>query len=136
QNETSTGVAAPVHRIDGADDDALVLIDATSGAGGLPVDVRNCDVYYFSPQKNRSEEHTSELQSRFDLVCRLLLEKKKKNTTKSRKQYPSIHIRTIHNACPSRYIPTSLPDHAPCKPPWYNPIRNYLQTHSRAADSA
>src|SRR5437868_11589699 len=30
----------------------------------------------------RSEEHTSELQSRFDLVCRLLLEKKKKNTTK------------------------------------------------------
>src|SRR5699024_11458984 len=28
---------------------------------------------------NRSEEHTSELQSRFDLVCRLLLEKKKKN---------------------------------------------------------
>lgn len=52
QNETSTGVAAPVHRIDGADDDALVLIDATSGAGGLPVDVRNCDVYYFSPQKN------------------------------------------------------------------------------------
>lgn len=52
QNETSTGVAAPVHRIDSADDDALVLIDATSGAGGLPVDVRNCDVYYFSPQKN------------------------------------------------------------------------------------
>src|SRR5438067_9631019 len=29
----------------------------------------------------RSEEHTSELQSRFDLVCRLLLEKKKKNKT-------------------------------------------------------
>lgn len=52
QNETSTGVAAPVHRVDGADDDALVLIDATSGAGGLPVDVRQSDVYYFSPQKN------------------------------------------------------------------------------------
>lgn len=52
QNETSTGVAAPVHRIDGADDDALVLIDATSGAGGLPVDVQQSDVYYFSPQKN------------------------------------------------------------------------------------
>src|SRR5437868_8878513 len=31
--------------------------------------------------KKRSEEHTSELQSRFDLVCRLLLEKKKKNQT-------------------------------------------------------
>lgn len=51
-NETSTGVAAPVHRVDGADDDALVLIDATSGAGGLPVDVAQSDVYYFSPQKN------------------------------------------------------------------------------------
>src|SRR5437868_12413547 len=34
----------------------------------------------------RSEEHTSELQSRFDLVCRLLLEKKKKKTTKKSKQ--------------------------------------------------
>src|SRR5207249_9831476 len=32
---------------------------------------------------DRSEEHTSELQSRFDLVCRLLLEKKKKNNTKT-----------------------------------------------------
>lgn len=52
QNETSTGVAAPVHRVEGADADALVLIDATSGAGGLPVDVRQSDVYYFSPQKN------------------------------------------------------------------------------------
>ncbi|MDP9444365.1 MAG: phosphoserine transaminase [Actinomycetota bacterium] len=50
-NETSTGVMAPVHRVDGADDDALVLIDATSGAGGLPVDVRAVDVYYFAPQK-------------------------------------------------------------------------------------
>ncbi|WP_022871534.1 phosphoserine transaminase [Yaniella halotolerans] len=52
QNETSTGVAAPVHRVEGADDDALVLVDATSGAGGLPVDVAQSDVYYFSPQKN------------------------------------------------------------------------------------
>ena len=56
QNETSTGVAAPVHRVDGADDDALVLIDATSGAGGLPVDVQQSDVYYFSPQKNFAAE--------------------------------------------------------------------------------
>src|SRR5699024_12060746 len=32
---------------------------------------------------SRSEEHTSELQSRFDLVCRLLLEKKKKKNEKS-----------------------------------------------------
>src|SRR5207249_9801836 len=32
-------------------------------------------------RRGRSEEHTSELQSRFDLVCRLLLEKKNKSTT-------------------------------------------------------
>ncbi len=50
-NETSTGVAAPVHRPAGADDDALVLVDATSGAAGLPVDVAQTDVYYFAPQK-------------------------------------------------------------------------------------
>jgi phosphoserine aminotransferase len=50
-NETSTGVMAPVVRPDGADDDALVLIDATSGAGGLPVDIAQADVYYFAPQK-------------------------------------------------------------------------------------
>src|SRR3954452_16433204 len=51
-NETSTGVMAPVTRPAGADDDALVLIDATSGAGGLPVDVAQTDVYYFAPQKS------------------------------------------------------------------------------------
>ncbi len=49
QNETSTGVAAPVRRP--ADDGALVLVDATSAAGGLPVDVGQTDVYYFAPQK-------------------------------------------------------------------------------------
>lgn len=52
QNETSTGVMAPVVRPAGADDDALVLIDATSGAGGLPVDVTQADAYYFAPQKS------------------------------------------------------------------------------------
>jgi phosphoserine aminotransferase len=51
QNETSTGVMAPVTRVEGADQDALVLIDATSGAGGLPLDVSQSDVYYFGPQK-------------------------------------------------------------------------------------
>ena len=51
-NETSTGVAMPVARVAGADDGALVLVDATSGAGGLPVDVGQTDVYYFSPQKS------------------------------------------------------------------------------------
>ena len=50
-NETSTGVMAPVKRLEGADEGALVLIDATSGAGGLPVDVTEADVYYFGPQK-------------------------------------------------------------------------------------
>jgi phosphoserine aminotransferase len=48
-NETSTGVMLPVSRPDG---DALVLIDATSGAGGLPVDLAAADVYYFAPQKS------------------------------------------------------------------------------------
>ncbi|GAB3269801.1 phosphoserine transaminase [Sinomonas notoginsengisoli] len=52
QNETSTGVAAPVQRVDGADENSLVVIDATSAAGGLPVDVAQSDVYYFAPQKN------------------------------------------------------------------------------------
>ncbi len=47
-NETSTGVMLPVQRPDG---DALVLIDATSGAGGLPLDPTQADVYYFAPQK-------------------------------------------------------------------------------------
>jgi phosphoserine aminotransferase len=47
-NETSTGVMVPVQRPAG---DSLVLIDATSAAGGLPVDARQADAYYFAPQK-------------------------------------------------------------------------------------
>ncbi len=50
-NETSTGVAVPVRRPSGSDG-KLVLIDATSGAGGLPVDITAVDAYYFAPQKN------------------------------------------------------------------------------------
>ena len=50
-NETSTGVAVPVQRP--ADSgDALIVIDATSAAGGLPVDITAADTYYFAPQKN------------------------------------------------------------------------------------
>ena len=49
-NETSTGVMVPVRRPAGAEG-ALVLVDATSGAGGLPVDVSEADAYYFAPQK-------------------------------------------------------------------------------------
>jgi phosphoserine aminotransferase len=48
-NETSTGVAAPVRRPDGAE--GLVLVDATSAAGGLRIDAREVDAYYFAPQK-------------------------------------------------------------------------------------
>jgi len=51
-NETSTAVMAPVLRPGGVDDDALVLVDATSGAGGLPVDLDQVDAYYFAPQKS------------------------------------------------------------------------------------
>ena len=50
-NETSTGVALAPKRPAGADADALVLIDATSAAGGLAVDVTETDAYYFAPQK-------------------------------------------------------------------------------------
>jgi phosphoserine aminotransferase len=50
QNETSTGVMVPVIRPTGSEG-SLVLIDATSGAGGLPVDVEQADAYYFAPQK-------------------------------------------------------------------------------------
>ncbi len=49
-NETSTGVMVGVQRPPEAED-ALVAIDATSGAGGLPVDLGASDVYYFAPQK-------------------------------------------------------------------------------------
>jgi phosphoserine aminotransferase len=51
-NETSTGVMAKVVRPEGAPDGALVAIDATSGAGGLPVDISQTDAYYFAPQKS------------------------------------------------------------------------------------
>ncbi|MEY3696721.1 MAG: phosphoserine aminotransferase, partial [Actinomycetota bacterium] len=50
-NETSTGVAVAIKRPAGIDDDALLVIDATSAAGGLPVDMSEVDVYYFAPQK-------------------------------------------------------------------------------------
>jgi phosphoserine aminotransferase len=51
-NETSTGVAMPVGRVDDADPGSLVIVDATSGAGGLPVRASEVDVYYFAPQKS------------------------------------------------------------------------------------
>jgi phosphoserine aminotransferase len=51
-NETSTGVAMRLRRPDGASADQLVLVDATSAAGGLRFDASQVDVYYFAPQKN------------------------------------------------------------------------------------
>lgn len=50
-NETSTGVMAPVQRPVGADQDQLVLVDATSVAGAAAVDISQTDAYYFAPQK-------------------------------------------------------------------------------------
>ena len=50
-NETSTGVAMPIIRPAGTDG-ALVLVDATSAAGGLMVDAKEFDTYYFAPQKS------------------------------------------------------------------------------------
>nr|WP_315266468.1 phosphoserine transaminase [Microbacterium lemovicicum] len=50
-NETSTGVAAPIARVHG-DDGALTVVDATSAAGGIDIDIAETDVYYFAPQKN------------------------------------------------------------------------------------
>ena len=55
QNETSTGVKVDVVRPEGAGD-RLVLIDATSAAGGLPVEVDAADAYYFAPQKGFASE--------------------------------------------------------------------------------
>jgi phosphoserine aminotransferase len=55
-NETSTGVLVPVQRVAGADDGALMLVDATSAAGGVEVDVAESDVYYFAPQKALASE--------------------------------------------------------------------------------
>ena len=50
-NETSTGVSMPIMRPVGTDG-ALVLVDATSAAGGLPVSAQEFDTYYFAPQKS------------------------------------------------------------------------------------
>jgi len=50
-NETSTGVVMPLVRPAGATDGQLVLVDATSAAGGVRFDPGETDVYYFAPQK-------------------------------------------------------------------------------------
>jgi phosphoserine aminotransferase len=55
-NETSTGVMAPVRRVAGADPDALMLVDGTSAAAGLPLEVSEVDAYYFAPQKGLASD--------------------------------------------------------------------------------
>lgn len=56
-NETSTGVATEVRRPEGtAAADGLVLVDATSAAGGLRVDMAECDAYYLAPQKGLASD--------------------------------------------------------------------------------
>jgi phosphoserine aminotransferase len=50
-NETSTGVSMPLVRPAGSEGKAIVLVDATSAAGGLRFDASQTDVYYFAPQK-------------------------------------------------------------------------------------
>jgi len=53
QNETSTGACAPIARIA---PDALMLVDATSAAGGMAADIAATDAYYFAPQKNLASD--------------------------------------------------------------------------------
>lgn len=55
-NETSTGVLNPVTRVQGASRNALMVVDGTSAAGGVPVDLAEVDAYYFSPQKALGSE--------------------------------------------------------------------------------
>jgi phosphoserine aminotransferase len=55
-NETSSGVVTDVLRVKGADENALMLTDATSAAGGIDFDPKQTDVYYFSPQKNLASD--------------------------------------------------------------------------------
>jgi len=50
-NETSTGATAPVRRVEGADG-ALMVVDGTSAAGGIAIDAREVDFYYFAPQRS------------------------------------------------------------------------------------
>src|SRR3712207_7188227 len=64
------------HPIDGAEDHGATVSVYLSDPDGNGI-----ELYYDRPREERSEEHTSELQSRQYLVCRLLLEKKKKKTT-------------------------------------------------------
>src|SRR5699024_11317098 len=72
------------------DDKLRLMSESARGEGGRIWTYKDGKPWYFLEEKYpdygnlRSEEHTSELQSRFDLVCRLLLEKKKNNATNNK----------------------------------------------------
>ena len=85
-NETSTGVSSPVVRVAGADEGSLLLVDATSAAGGIDFDVTQTDAYYFAPQKNFASDG--------GLWCALLS--------------PAAIARTQEIADSERYIPDFL----------------------------
>src|SRR5438094_6065287 len=67
---------------------AIARVLAPGGRGGIVITARALAgrrVLFVRDEDVRSEEHTSELQSPYDLVCRLLLEKKKRNIVRSRR---------------------------------------------------
>src|SRR2546421_6469955 len=66
----------------------------------------------------RSEEHTSELQSRSDLVCRLLLEKKKNNNVFRHKDVTKqTWLPAHHSARPAQHISDEAENTGDCRPP-------------------
>src|SRR5206468_12940817 len=69
------------------------LARAEPDRGGLVCSIQECNIDPNRLAQHRSEEHTSELQSRSDLVCRLLLEKKKNNT--NHQTYNYTHLSTL-----------------------------------------
>jgi phosphoserine aminotransferase len=97
QNETSTGVMAPVARPAGSEG-SLVLIDATSGAGGLPVDVSQTDAYYFAPQKGFASDGGLWLA----VLSPAALERVAEITGNGEPAHPA------HAARPGRWIPDFL----------------------------
>src|SRR5205809_2903580 len=64
----------------------------------------------------RSEEHTSELQSRLHLVCRLLLEKKKKKSDASSRRTQPSPARSVHHLTPTHTASDLLPETHPPRP--------------------
>src|SRR5438874_4930651 len=80
--EPAGQTAACVNRLDGlARVRGLQVLEESAEPHGVQMTLRPRDRPIVQlPVEDRSEEHTSELQSRRDLVCRLLLEKKKKKT--------------------------------------------------------